>query len=1541
MTILAMIINVCSPLFFASNYALAESGASTDVVTEKGPTVDDKQSDKKEGVKDVSESQTKETAPDAEKTKVSDDGEVKKEEQSKTVTTDTDSVSQAGSQKESVGEIDGKAAFTEKTNVDNEVTGTSEEQKIDAYDITSSMDDGTFAYDLTLPKSKDDKDVQVKYAEDTANLKDAKIISKDDVDEKDASVKISDLDHFTVFVIATYGDATLTAGKTQYQQGETVYLKADGLFTSRYYRINIFEPNNTEHTIFNCASGNTSLNTNYVLPADAAIGATWKAEIKKYATKGNCQSQNNVSDQTSVNFEVIGIDNDKDGISDMKDNCPAVYNPDQKDTDSNGVGDACESPVNGGWSQWSECSATCGGGTQTRACTDPIPAYGGADCQGDITQNCNMQECPAVCGDGKVSAGEACDDGNSKDDDGCSQSCAIENDWSCTGGPSVCTQNKSGWSGDGQDGRDNNWDNCDGNNCSNEGDCQQSDCHDGRNSHGEKCDDRNTQWGDGCNNPCDDGKKGSISGMKFEDVNADGIFQSRSEKGMSGWTIFIDKNGNGVLDDGEKATMTGRDGKYAFADLSSGTYRICEALKNGWMQTMPGDDGCYDVRLRGEMITDRDFGNFKLGTVQGRKFADINGNGRKDRDENYLNDWTIRLYNADWEKISETVTAGNRWDMGGYEFDNLEHGTYYVCEAMQDGWNQTSPEKSWGVTDDVSGATGEGENCWKIDNSRSGSSYSGKDFGNHFSPTGKISGVKFEDINGNKYRDENEPLLSDWTIYLDLNNNSQLDPDEPSTITKSNGYYEFTGLALGNYYVREVNQAGWNQIVPDQNNGAYHVFLSGCHIDAKGIDFGNQQQAKYCGDGTMNQEAEQCDDGNNVDGDGCSATCQTEKGSIHGYKWNDLDGNGEKNGDEANLSDWTIKLYRWNGEGYDSEPLETVVTDGDQHFGWYWFEDLASGKYKVCEEQQDGWKQTYPINEDGNCHLITLPDNNSNDFKTSQNATYGPEYNFGNQPVEPKLKIKKSNNSTGPQEPGSSVTYTIDVTALDNPVLGVKVTDLPPAGFVYRGGSWKATSSLRGDLGLLASLGLTHAYASPGEWSLGDMQPGEIVTLSYMADISGSQDPGTYKDIAWAKGTSENSDPVLANSDETSPFFVGTNVAVITPTVAQVQVPEKTKTKTKHKTETKKVQGEVLGAITGTDNSWPLLALIFFVSGAGLYFLSRRKGNQKVLLKTLLFFFAAGLLFTNSSAKAATSDNISVQIEQPKSPSSNNFQLGFVALDIKGRDMTVECYVNSDSTPFDTINLNHAGGNSGNCAVDDSVAPTDGTYAFHVKAIAGSDYNQTVPVSVEIVTDAPGTPTNYHRNKNSCSNDISFETANDGGKTVRAEIYRSTETSFVADETTRVADLTGLGSNQAVSHTDVVPDCGAKYYYVVRAFNSADEGSGFVGDENVKTKHKTKTKTKTEIVPAATQAGGSAATNGTAGQSVAGVDTGGNNNADGNQSGENNGEVLGEKAGGAASGGNTGNGSLASWIIGVIIVGALAYAFYTGRKAGKQKAYED
>jgi hypothetical protein len=59
--------------------------------------------------------------------------------------------------------------------------------------------------------------------------------------------------------------------------------------------------------------------------------------------------------------------------------------------------------VDGGyteWSQFGDCSATCGDGfkTKTRTCTNPVPSGGGKQCVGESseTSECNVGVCIGI-----------------------------------------------------------------------------------------------------------------------------------------------------------------------------------------------------------------------------------------------------------------------------------------------------------------------------------------------------------------------------------------------------------------------------------------------------------------------------------------------------------------------------------------------------------------------------------------------------------------------------------------------------------------------------------------------------------------------------------------------------------------------------------------------------------------------------------------------------------------------------------------------------------------------------------------------------------------------------------------------------------------------------------------------------------------------------------------------------------------------------------------------------------------------------------------
>ena len=49
--------------------------------------------------------------------------------------------------------------------------------------------------------------------------------------------------------------------------------------------------------------------------------------------------------------------------------------------------------VDGGFSVFSACSKTCGGGTRIRTCTNPEPRNGGKGCVGESQEACNTKAC--------------------------------------------------------------------------------------------------------------------------------------------------------------------------------------------------------------------------------------------------------------------------------------------------------------------------------------------------------------------------------------------------------------------------------------------------------------------------------------------------------------------------------------------------------------------------------------------------------------------------------------------------------------------------------------------------------------------------------------------------------------------------------------------------------------------------------------------------------------------------------------------------------------------------------------------------------------------------------------------------------------------------------------------------------------------------------------------------------------------------------------------------------------------------------------------
>ncbi|MDP7348482.1 MAG: SdrD B-like domain-containing protein, partial [Phycisphaeraceae bacterium] len=185
--------------------------------------------------------------------------------------------------------------------------------------------------------------------------------------------------------------------------------------------------------------------------------------------------------------------------------------------------------------------------------------------------------------------------------------------------------------------------------------------------------------------------------------------------------------------------------------------------------------------------------------ISGTKFNDLDGDGvfEPGSGETGIQGVTV-FVDADDNGI---LGAGEDSDVTGpdgtYEIAGLSPGQHIVREVVPAGFTQTTPEThsvtvaDQQITPDIN-------------------------FGN-FGNSGlvTISGMKYEDQDGDGVKDAGEPGLQGWTIYIDANDSGTLDAGETSAVTNVSGEYEFTGLLPGTYIVAEVlPESGWQQTSP-------------------------------------------------------------------------------------------------------------------------------------------------------------------------------------------------------------------------------------------------------------------------------------------------------------------------------------------------------------------------------------------------------------------------------------------------------------------------------------------------------------------------------------------------------------------------------------------------------------------------------------------------------------------------------------------------------------------------------------------------------
>jgi hypothetical protein len=402
---------------------------------------------------------------------------------------------------------------------------------------------------------------------------------------------------------------------------------------------------------------------------------------------------------------------------------------------------------------------------------------------------------------------------------------------------------------------------------------------------------------------------GSISGTVFNDIDGNGT-RGSSEPVLSGATIYIDANNNGVYDAGEMTAMTATDGTYKFTGLGPGGYRVRLQPPDSQSRTSVPAIGYRDYTLSSASptVTGADFASTKTGLLSGVVFNDnYIQDGTLESNEPGLAGWTVFLD----QNQNGVVDAGEPTTMtdstGRYTFvlqPPWLNKNLFVGEVVQSGWRSYYHQPR-GVA--VSVSAGSTLTNWNLPNI-------------YVTTKASIQGTVYNDVNGNGLLDSADSPLSGETVYVDSNNNGVLDSGEPSTTSAADGTYKFiVSVALGgtSFVIRQAPRSGWRQSMPAGNAAVKLTLQQG--------DFGF-----------------------------AASFADTQRILISGRLFNDVNGNAALDSGEGGLSAVRIFVDTNNDGVWESTEPSTRT---DSH-GYWSLGTLPAGTYTIRVVKVTGWTQT-------------------------------------------------------------------------------------------------------------------------------------------------------------------------------------------------------------------------------------------------------------------------------------------------------------------------------------------------------------------------------------------------------------------------------------------------------------------------------------------------------------------------------------------------------------------------------------------------------
>ncbi len=418
-----------------------------------------------------------------------------------------------------------------------------------------------------------------------------------------------------------------------------------------------------------------------------------------------------------------------------------------------------------------------------------------------------------------------------------------------------------------------------------------------------------------------DAQLAQITGSVKLDVNGNGIADSNDTNGISPVVINVYLNGTSLV-----ATETNNpDGTFSVPYLPPGDYTVVQTVPPGYAATTPTT---VNVTLTSGSTGTANYLDAQPVTIGDYVWVDANGNGVQDVGETGLAGVSVVLYRTNSGLGTLTAVATNiSSSSGAYSFTGVAPGDFVVGFYPPEGWHYTvayaGSDRNLDSDAGVNGLTA-------VFSLAPGQADQSIDAG--FWQPATIGNQVWDDANNDGVLNPGEVGFDGVTVELwrDLNNDGVFEPTGAdaqtpvSTVTAGGGFYYFTDVAPGQYFV----------CIPAPP--PFHT-LSSTHTT------------------TVNNLVDNCDKGIQAGGPGTptvSPPVMVMSGevnntidfgfldpSVGNLVWLDLNLNGRVDTNEPGVQGVIVELY-------DTNNVEVATTTTDEN-GYYLFEAQPPNKYYV------------------------------------------------------------------------------------------------------------------------------------------------------------------------------------------------------------------------------------------------------------------------------------------------------------------------------------------------------------------------------------------------------------------------------------------------------------------------------------------------------------------------------------------------------------------------------------------------------------------